>query len=270
MLCAQRYPAVIQKTCGRIFKSICFQAIIFIVGSYYFVLQVNAANAVLRSDPYQARKAKNIATGNRLAIAKDLLSYAKEYINSGEFKKAYGQERISAKPVQPVLKPVRTKSQIQQEEIAKTEKSLKEMEKSMASYDADMRKNMQPVLETFKGLLKEYIDPQNPYFESLLMYDSAERAQAIKRYEEDVKRWQVNYPQSFAPIIKARLQKMLDLTKNVDYSADLKTEYYKQKFVNQVYEKKPVEWKQVFRAGKEITEYARSFAQQWLSELGEW
>src|SRR3954462_5269447 len=47
---------------------------------------------------YQARNARNIAGGNRLAIAKDLLAYAKQYVGSEEFKKVYEQERKGAKP----------------------------------------------------------------------------------------------------------------------------------------------------------------------------
>ena len=37
--------------------------------------------------------------------------------------------------------------------------------------------------------------------------------------------------------------------------------------MNQTYEYKNTEWKQGFRAGKDVTETSRAFAQKWLSEL---
>jgi hypothetical protein len=51
---------------------------------------------------------------------------------------------------------------------------------------------------------------------------------------------------------------MLDYTKDIDYNAHLSEKYRKKRFVNPVYEGKRTEWKQGFRAGKEVTEQARS------------
>src|ERR1044072_350072 len=50
---------------------------------------------------YGARNLKNIATGNRLAITKDLLTYTKQYLNSEVFKKEYDLARKNSKPVEP-------------------------------------------------------------------------------------------------------------------------------------------------------------------------
>lgn len=216
---------------------------------------------------YDARNAKNIASGNRLAIAKDLLDYTRQYVNSDAFKKEYEQERKNAMPEAPVAKTMRTKKEIQQEEIAKTEKSIRDMEKSMKEFDADMRKNMQPVLDMFKKTLKEYQDPNHQYFEALVMNQQYEKEGDIRSYEERLKRWKENYPSDFTPVLKLRLQKFLDLTKDVDFNAELKTVHSLKKFVNPAYERKPTEWKQAYRAGKDVTEYARSFAEKWMAAL---
>lgn len=216
---------------------------------------------------YEARNIKNIASGNRLGVAKDLLEYTKQYINSDAFKKEYEQERLRAKPVAPVEKPLRTKAEIQKDEISKMEKSLKDSEKNMKDFNAEMKKNMEPVLEMFRKTLKEYQDPNHQYFESLLQYEKFQKEADAKGYTENVLKWQHNYPADFKPIIKERLTKFLDITKDVDFDAALKTEYNKKKFVNAAYERKPMEWKQAFRAGKEVTEYARAFAGKWLAEL---
>lgn len=216
---------------------------------------------------YDARNVKNIASGNRLAVAKDLLEYAKQYVKSDVFKKEYELERMNAMPEAPEVKPVRTKEQVQKEEIAKTEKSIKDLEKNMKGLDAAMKKNLEPVQEMFKKTLKEYQDPNHQYFSALVLNDKMENEQAVRSYEERTKKWKENYPVDFSPIIKERLEKFLELTKDVDFNAELKTVYGLKKFVNPTYESKPTEWKQAFRAGKEITDYARSFAQNWLADI---
>lgn len=216
---------------------------------------------------YQARNAKNIATGNRLAVAKDLLTYAKQYINSDGFKKEYELERKNAMPVKPVANPIRTRAEVQKEEIAKTEKQIKDLEKNMKALDAAMQKNMQPVLDMYKSMLKEYQNPNHQYFEGLVLNDKMQNEQNLQSYQSALKNWEEHYPADFSPIIKERLQKFLYVTNDVDFSAELKTSYNKKVFVNPSYERKSTEWKQAFRAGKEITTMARAFATQWLSEL---
>ncbi len=216
---------------------------------------------------YQARNAKNIAGGNRVAVAKDLLGYAKQYINSDHFKKEYLLERTNSKPAVPILKPLRTKAQIQKDEIEQTEKSIRDLEKNIKGMDAAMQKNMQPMMDIFKKTLKEYQNPHHQYFDGLMLYEKSSNEQAVKNYEDALKNWEKNYPIDFTGKIRERLQKFLDVTKDVDFNAELKTSYNKKVFVNPAYERKSTEWKQAFRAGKEVTNMARVFATQWLEEI---
>ena len=137
----------------------------------------------------------------------------------------------------------------------------------MKALSPDMRKNLEPVADMLKKTLKEYQNPNHQYFESLVLYDKMEHERLAQGYKENMKKWQENYPEDFSPIIKERLEKFLELTKDVDFNAELKTVYGLKKFVNRTYENKPTEWKQAFRAGKDVTEYARSFAEKWLSEI---
>jgi uncharacterized protein YdaT len=90
----------------------------------------------------------------------------------------------------------------------------------------------------------------------------------ITTYNNDLAKWKETYPEDYRPIIKNRLQKFIELSGTVDFNAELKEVYSKQKFVNPAYEAKSSEWKQIFRSGKEVTEVTRKFAQQWLAELG--
>src|SRR5688572_29116128 len=43
---------------------------------------------------YGARNIKKIATGDRVAVAKDLLAYTKQYVQSEAFKKEYASGRL--------------------------------------------------------------------------------------------------------------------------------------------------------------------------------
>ena len=78
---------------------------------------------------YGASSAKNIASGDRAAIALDVLNYTKSYVNSPAFIKAYEDARVAATPVKPL--PPKTKEEIQKEKIAELDKTIAEGEKSI-------------------------------------------------------------------------------------------------------------------------------------------
>lgn len=216
---------------------------------------------------YGARNAKNIALNDRKAVATDLLNYTKQYISGPVFKKQYEDMRKNAEPHKPEAAKIKTLEEIRKEEIAKTEKSIKDLEKSMKEVSADIAKSLKPLLESQKQTLKDYQDPKN---EMLAIIYESEKQSAERRqqeYVEDLAAWQKNYPENINQFIAAKLKKMLDATKGIDYNAALVEKYNKKRFANPAYESKNTEWKQGFRAGKDVTETARAFAQQWLTEL---
>lgn len=216
---------------------------------------------------YGARNAKNIALSDRKAVATDLLNYTKQYINGPVFKKQYEDMRKNTEPHKPEATKIKTLEEIRKEEIAKTEQSIKEMEKSMKEVSADVAKSLKPVLEMQKQTLKDYQDPKNQML--TIIYESEKQAAERRQqeYEEDIVSWKKNYPENISQFISDKLKKMLDATKGIDYNAALVEKYNRKRFVNPAYESKNREWKQGFRAGKEVTETARAFAQQWLGEL---
>ena len=215
---------------------------------------------------YGVKNVKNLALNDRPAIAKDLLSYTKEYIGSAAFKKQYYDMHNSSKPVEPVVKPLRTIEEIQKEEIAKTEKSIKDTEKNMKEMP-QYAKSIEPVLDILKKNLKEYQNPKNQLFASIAQGEKYQQENDIKNYKDRVKQWESSYPAGVNDFVAIKLQKMLDATKDIDYNAELVEKWGKKRFVNPVYESKNQEWKQGFRAGKEVTEMSRSFVQKWLNDL---
>ena len=71
----------------------------------------------------------------------------------------------------------------------------------------------------------------------------------------------------FRPLLKQRLQAFVTLSETVDFDARLVSMGRKQEFANPVYQRKPAEWKFLYRLGKEPVAEARLFAKQWLAEL---
>ena len=216
---------------------------------------------------YGAKNFKNIAVNDRAAIAKDMLTYTREYINGAEFKKQYEELRKSAKPQEPVLKTIRSIKEIQKDEIAKTEESIKKTEKTLKEVNAEMAKAIQPLQDMLRKNLKEYQNPEHQYFANIALNEKYQQEAQQKSYSDNLKRWETDFPESINAFIADKLKKMLEYTKGIDYNAALIEKYGKKRFVNPAYEGKRTEWKQGFRAGKEVTESARSFAEKWLGEL---
>ncbi|HYV55264.1 MAG TPA: hypothetical protein VE933_11830 [Chitinophagaceae bacterium] len=215
---------------------------------------------------YGVKNVKNLAVNDRGAIANNLLTYTKQYVSTDAFKRDYEQMRKNAKPQEPVSKPLRTIEQIQKDEIARTEKSIKDTEKNMKDMP-QYAKSMEPMLAILKDNLKKYQDPKNSYFASVFMGEKYDNESQIKSFNESMKQWESAYPETVSQFIITRLQKMLDATKDINYNAELVEKWGRKRFVNPAYEAKNTEWKQGFRAGKEITENSRAFAQKWLEEL---
>ena len=213
-----------------------------------------------------ARNFRNIATGNRKAVTQDLLNYTKRYMNT-QFKTIYEKQRAGAKPHAPETGPVRSWEQIQMDEIARLQKSIKETEDNMKTMNEDLQKIFAGSLEKQKQMLEECKKPGNKTITSMAQAEKNGRDWKLFSYKQNLKTWEEQYPENYNGLIKKRLQKMLELTANVDFNAELKTIGNRKIFAKPEYERKSREWKMAFRAGKEVTELTRAFAQQWLSEL---
>ena len=214
---------------------------------------------------YGAEKAKHIITGNRSAIAKDLMEYAKQQVNSPAFKKDYDQLRSDAKPEAPTEQLI-TKEEMRKKSIAEIEKSITELEKSV-KISPDMAKALQPVLDMQKITLKDYKDPKSQTIDLLYSGEVYQHESRIRSFEERLANWEKDYPADYRIVVRQRLEHFIKLAKTVDFNAELKTVRDKKKFVNPAYENKSDEWKQIFRAGKEVILPAISFAEQWVKEL---
>jgi vacuolar-type H+-ATPase subunit H len=215
-------------------------------------------------DQFGLRNAKNIALGKRGAVTRDLLNYVKKYVGSAVFVKEYNTLRESKKPVVNTLK---TPEEMQKEMIANAQQSVKEMEASLKKADASMKAMFEKLLADAK---KQAKDAENPNNKMIVTYRKNYQ-QGVKDAEAGNRRllagWEAEYPANHQLYVKARLQQFLEETKDIDFNAELTQKNGKKVFVNRAYESKGNRWKMAFRAGKDVVETARSFAQQWITEL---
>ncbi len=216
---------------------------------------------------YGAKSAKNIIAGEKAAVTKDLLTYTKQYLASEQFKKEYEKNRQGTKPMEPWRKTAKTKEEIRKEKITDLEKSIADLEKNMPKFTPEIKKAMKPLLETQKNTQKDYKNPDKEMIGMMAESEKMSVENDWKNYNEQVKKWEEEYPVDPNIFIKKRLQQYLDIVATVDFSATVKEVSGKKKFVNPAYEYKPADWKKVYRAGKEVNDVARPFVNNWVKEL---
>jgi hypothetical protein len=215
---------------------------------------------------YGARNIKNIATGNRVEVANNLLTAVKEYIGSDAFKQEYAKVREQSKPKEPTIR-IRSKEEIRKDEIAKAEKAIKETEESMKKTTPEVAESLKGAIEIFKQSIDQFKDPENQMVDLYWQGEKQNYDNTQKQYKEDMAKWQTRYPEDSRLMIKSRLKQFIDIAATVDFNAQLKESYGLKKFVNPAYERKSGEWKQMFRAGADVTNSTKKFAEQWLAEL---
>ena len=207
---------------------------------------------------YGVKKAKNIASGNRAAVTKDLLAYAKGYVNNASFKAAWDKERIAAKPTAPEKK-IFTKEDVRKEKLAELQKWIKQSQ--------DLILDMKKTMEEYTKIQADYENPNGKMIELFYQDKLRIEKEELSRYEERVKKWNEDYPADHKLRIKKYLQKYLEIANTVDFDAALTEKYGKKVFVKQEYERRHPDWKMIYRAGKEVYHVAKPFAEQWIKEL---
>jgi hypothetical protein len=217
---------------------------------------------------YGARDIKNIALGDRTSIATNILAYTKKYTSSPDFEKEYqrNREMEKAKIVMPA--PMITREELTKKKITEAESSIKTFEDLLKNAtDPGVIKSFKDQLAYWKKAAEEYKSPSSSQINYELQMDANRYKTEKDSYDQLMKQWEKKYPESSSQFVKQRLADFLESTGNIDYNAALIDKANKKIFVNPVYEKKNWKWKMGFRAGKEATESARAFAQQWLKEL---
>lgn len=215
-------------------------------------------------DAYGIKNLKNIVTGNRAQIAKDLLVYTRSYLSSPAFAKEYQMLKENNKPKKDVVK---TPAEVKNEYIASIKKMITDSENGLKTANSTMKPVYEKMIAEGKKQLKEAESPDNAY---ITTYEK-NYPQMIKNIDEIheslLKDWESIYPSDPDQFIRRRLEEFLKVTSDIDFNAELVIKNGKKIFVNPAYENKDSRWKMAFRAGKEVVEPSRAFVQQWLREI---
>jgi len=136
---------------------------------------------------------KNLALNDRAAVAKDLLTFAKQYLSGPIFKTEYDKTRAAARPTEPADR-TQTKEQIRQKEIEKLKESLQNMEKVAKTLPADNQKALLSSADMYRKTMKEYQDPNNKTIDAMYKNQLDQRQRDLKYFKEDTKKWETEYP----------------------------------------------------------------------------
>jgi hypothetical protein len=206
---------------------------------------------------------KQKSGSEKATMVKEIFAYAKKYSQSESFKEKYREARENSRP-QPPEKPEpveEMRSRMKKEGQA----SIAEMEKSVASMAKDQQEMLKPTIEMMKEQVKSYDDPDNPMFSKdmeKMMIQGYEMQ--MEQHKKAMAEWEQKNPDAPTAMIKRRLEKFLEETKDVDFNAKLVDGRV---FANREYEMKPSNWKMCYRAGREPVEAARAYVTEWLKEL---
>ncbi len=213
------------------------------------------------------RTLKAVARGDRAAIVKEIAGYAREYTQTDDFAKKYAEYRESRKPTPPT--PPKSMDDQRKEQKENLQKSIASTEEAMKSMTEENRATMKSVVDALKEQLKSLDDPSNPMF-SKQMEEMSQQGYAaqMQEYQKQLDQWGKDYPETSKEMIRSWLVKFLEVSKDIDFGAQLKDGIGTSKvFVNPDYEAKSDQWKMCYRAGKETVEAGRTYAKAWLSDL---
>ncbi len=214
------------------------------------------------------------ATGEaRAALVNGALTWAKEYTESPEFARRYattrtqGEPRISGGRKWSAEEELNRRQAFLEQRIANEKKRLEAppSPRQTPEQQEAARKASEDLIKRTETALAPYKDP-------------VARAELRKpweaedqRYKEEHARWEQDYPADYRLAVAKRLREFLTLAATVDFGAKLvpcKNSWQRHScFADPAYEKKPDEWKRLYRAGKQPVEAARTFATNWLGEL---
>ena len=214
------------------------------------------------SDDYQS-----LNSSARVALVKEIGAFAKAYTKTGDFKNRYSEYRISQKPAEPE-KP-QTSQEMRDQYKKDLRENIEELEKNMANSSGEVKTALEGALKTMKDQLVQLDDPDNPMFGKEVENARQQYYEGqVQQYQEELNQWKTDYPEDPVKLVKDRLAYFLKVSSRVDFSAKItKNQYGTYVFDNPDYESKSSEWKMIYRAGKESTDAARQYAQQWLNEL---
>lgn len=211
---------------------------------------------------------RDMAVGDRISVIESMGKNIKEYVMSKDFTKKYNQLREDRKPTAP--EEPKYSQQLKNEAIESTKNSIAEMEKSKSQAAKDQQAMFDDIIKSLKQQLKDMDDPEKTMYKPEMdEYTKQGYQMQMDDYKSKITEWEKEYPvDNPKPMIKKWINTFLEKSADINFDAKTtKNKDGKLKFVDQQYEYKDSQWKMYYRAGKETVNAARTFAQNWLTEL---
>lgn len=208
-----------------------------------------------------------LARGDRPAIVRQVVEFAKSYAKSDEFRKRYETFREGKKPEAP--EPPKSMDEQRKEQKEQLQKSLKEIEDNLKNATPEQREQYKPVVDGLQASIKSLDDPNNPMYSKDVekAYQQAYEGQ-LETFRKDSVEWERDWTEDPKPMLVRGLEQFLEVSADVDFGAAvLKDNNGVATYANPEYESKSSEWKLCYRAGRETVEAARAAAKEWLKEL---
>jgi hypothetical protein len=207
-----------------------------------------------------------IPAARRAAIVRAAGEFARSFTATNAFKMWYDGFREERKPSAPTLSP--TMEQSRADQIAAIKKQIAESEKAEATAPDAQKGMYKDMLAALKSALKDMEKADKSQDAEMDKFIAQSNETAKQDYATKLAEYEREYPKGNPrPLIRKRLEKLLEETKGVDFGAKLVKKDNLMEFANPAYEQKSREWKLAFRAGKEATDAARAIASEWLKAL---
>jgi hypothetical protein len=199
----------------------------------------------------------------RVALVNFALALARTFVESDDFKRRYADHREANGP-----------EPLPEEQSA--DAIFKKQRDGFENQVAEMRKLFDQITPEQRATLEQGWKEMREQFDAMEKGErrtqieaniNAQRAEQVRQRNAAMKEFEKTYPADARALVAMRLRRFLDVTKDVDYSAQLVDKDKKKVFADATLEARPAEWKMAFRAGKPATDAARGFAQKWLADL---
>ena len=199
----------------------------------------------------------------RVAVVNFALNLARTFVESDDFKRRYADHREANGP-EP-LPEEQTADAIFAKQRAGFENQVAEMRKLFDQITPEQRTTLEDgwkqMRDQFDAMEK---GERRTQIEAQL---NEQRTGMLRGRQAAIKEFEKAYPADPRALVALRLRRFLDVTKDVDFNAQLAEKNKLRVFADPALEARPAEWKMSFRAGKPATDAARAFARKWLNDL---
>jgi hypothetical protein len=199
----------------------------------------------------------------RVALVDFALTLARTFVESDDFKRRYADHREANGP-EPLP------------EAQSADAIFAKQRDGFENQVAEMRKLFDQITPEQRATLEEGWRQMREQFDAMEQGErrkqieanlNEQRAAQVRERDAAMKAFEKTYPADPRVLVAMRLRRFVDVTKDIDFTAQLVDRDNKKVFADAALEAKPAEWKRAFRAGKPATDAARAFAQKWLADL---